>query len=96
MLDWKAEESPSKGISANNADEGTKRVLVVDIIHLLRKDGAFAQVIKDMVDDNDVWKAYSQQKHDLFLPSNASDSTGVAGLLTGQAAVYALPPATSK
>jgi DnaJ family protein C protein 13 len=96
MLDWKAEESPSKGISANNADEGTKRVLVVDIIHLLRKEGAYAQVIKDMVDDNEVWKAYSQQKHDLFLPSNASDSTGVAGLLTGQAAVYALPPATSK
>jgi len=91
ILDWNAQEGKEKGISANNADEGTQRVLVVDIIHLLRKDGAYAEVIREMVDENEIWKAYSQQKHDLFLPSNANDSTGVAGLLTGTAAQYALP-----
>ena len=68
---------------------------MVDIIHLLRREGTYAEVIKDMVDENEIWKAYSQQKHDLFLPSNASDSTGVAGLLTGSAAMYALPPAST-
>uniref|UniRef100_A0A7S2T2D5 J domain-containing protein n=1 Tax=Chloropicon primus TaxID=1764295 RepID=A0A7S2T2D5_9CHLO len=94
ILDWKAEDA-SKGVSANNADEGTLRVLVVDIIHLLRREGSpYTEVVRDMVDENEVWKAYSQQKHDLFLPSNATDSTGVAGLLTGSAAVYALPPAS--
>ena len=96
ILDWNGSDSASsKGISANNADEGTLRVLVVDIIHLLRREGTYAEVIKDMVDENEIWKAYSQQKHDLFLPSNASDSTGVAGLLTGSAAMYALPPAST-
>ena len=97
ILDWKAEDAGSKGITANNADEGTLRVLVVDIIHLLRREGSqYTQVVREMVDENEIWKAYSQQKHDLFLPSNAIDSTGVAGLLTGSAAVYALPPATFK
>jgi len=95
VLDWKSDDPSKKGVTANNADEGTLRVLIVDIIHLLRREGSqYTEVVRDMVDENEIWKAYSQQKHDLFLPSNATDSTGVAGLLTGSAAVYALPPAT--
>ena len=92
ILDWKSQE---KGVSANKADENTLRVLVVDVIHLLRREGgAYTEVIRDMVDENEIWLAFSKQKHDLFLPSSATDSTGVAGLLTGQAAYYALPPAS--
>lgn len=91
MLDWNKEDSSSRGITANNADEGTQRVLIVDVLHLLRNDGALSEDVKEILDNSDIWKAYSQQKHDLFLPSTANESTGVADLLTGDAALFALP-----
>ena len=44
-----------------------------------------------------VWKAYKDQKHDLFLPSNAHASvSGVAGLLTGPKATTLALPSTDR
>lgn len=45
-----------------------------------------------------IWRAYKDQKHDLFLPSSASSATGVAGLIEGpsSAAQFALPAPQSK
>jgi hypothetical protein len=45
-----------------------------------------------------IWRAYKDQKHDLFLPSSTSSATGVAGLIEGpsSAAQFALPAPQSK
>jgi DnaJ family protein C protein 13 len=45
-----------------------------------------------------VWSAYKDQKHDLFLPSNSqSAAAGIAGLIEGSGAVtYALPAPSSR
>lgn len=46
-----------------------------------------------------VWSAYKDQKHDLFLPSNAQTAAaGVAGLIEGSSGVvrYALPQPSSR
>jgi len=101
MLDWKvngaSDASVNRAISANKADEGSLKVLVVDILHLLREgQGEMSQSIADILDNSDIWKAYSQQKHDLFLPASTNSDTGVAGLLTGEAACYALPSTSLK
>merc|ERR1711981_798823 len=52
VLDWKSDDPSKKGVTANNADEGTLRVLIVDIIHLLRREGSqYTEVVRDMVDE---------------------------------------------
>lgn len=46
-----------------------------------------------------VWSAYKDQRHDLFLPSNAQTAAaGIAGLIEGSsgAVKYALPSPTSR
>lgn len=46
-----------------------------------------------------VWTAYKDQKHDLFLPSNAqSAAAGVAGLIEGSSSsvTYALPAPSNR
>lgn len=47
-----------------------------------------------MLDASEVWQAYHNQRHDLFLPAGASTAAGasVAGLLKGPETVhFALP-----
>ena len=70
--------------------------MIVEILHLLRGEGAWCSEVREILDGNVVWRAYSRQRHDLFLPSHASEGAGVAGLLTGEAAVFALPSTESK
>lgn len=46
-----------------------------------------------------MWSAYKDQRHDLFLPSNAQTAAaGIAGLIEGSSGVvkYALPQPSSR
>jgi hypothetical protein len=55
-------------------------------------EGAHNEVVHQLLDASDVWAAYRDRRHHLFLPSGASQGSSVVGLLeAGGAARYALP-----
>ena len=59
----------------------------------------FALLTIELFETCQVWSAYKDQKHDLFLPSNAQTAAaGIAGLIEGSSAAvkYALPSPTSR
>ena len=53
-----------------------ERVLTVSVLHLLAADGPYAAGVADLLDQSEVWAAYRDQRHDLFLP--AGDSSRVS------------------
>jgi DnaJ family protein C protein 13 len=68
------------------------RALAVQLLHALLLEGAHSEVVQQLLDASEVWAAYRDQRHDLFLPSGASQGSSVVGLLeAGGAARYALP-----
>ena len=56
-------------------DNSVERVLTVAVLHLLAADGPYAAAVHDLLNASDVWAAYRDQRHDLFLP--AGDSSKV-------------------
>ena len=46
-----------------------ERVLAVEVLHLMRSPGAYSISVSDMLAGSEVWQAYKDQKHDLFLPA---------------------------
>lgn len=95
LLDWQR-----RGVqSGDNAEEQTQqrdlavlRVLAVDVLNLLAEEGTYGLRVQEALDASDIWQAYRHQKHDLFLPTGATDGTGVVGLLEGsEIARFALP-----
>ena len=57
-------------------DNSVERVLTVAVLHLLAADGPYSAAVHDILDRSDVWAAYRDQRHDLFLP--AGDSSKVS------------------
>ncbi|KAL9680291.1 hypothetical protein QQ045_018169 [Rhodiola kirilowii] len=52
------------------------------VLHAFATEGAHCTKVRDILDASEVWGAYKDQRHDLFLPSNAqSAAAGVAGLI---------------
>ena len=49
-----------------------QRVAAVDVLNLLSSDGPYAQLVQDLLDASDVWAAYKDRKHDLYLPAAAN------------------------
>ena len=47
-------------------------MLAVDVVHLLAAEGTYSASVNEQLDRSDVWRAYSTQKHDLFLPAGSS------------------------
>ncbi|KAG6495013.1 hypothetical protein ZIOFF_042803 [Zingiber officinale] len=102
LLDWRA--GGRHGLSAemkwSETDASVARVLVVEVLHAFATEGAHCSRIREILDGSDVWSAYKNQKHDLFLPSNAQfAAAGVAGLIESSSSrfTYALtaPPSQS-
>lgn len=78
-------------------DLGVQRSLVVDILNLLSADGVHSLRVNEILDASETWKAYKDQKHDLYLPTGATNSTGVVHLLQGsEVARFALPSTEPK
>eukprot|EP00210_Caulerpa_lentillifera_P007523 g7188.t1 len=73
-------------------DLGVQRSLAVDILNLLASPGLHSVRVNEILDASETWKAYKDQKHDLYLPTGATNSSGVVHLLQGsEVARFALP-----
>eukprot|EP00246_Nothoceros_aenigmaticus_P011038 TRINITY_DN2833_c0_g2_i1.p1 TRINITY_DN2833_c0_g2~~TRINITY_DN2833_c0_g2_i1.p1 ORF type:complete len:250 (+),score=51.47 TRINITY_DN2833_c0_g2_i1:3-752(+) len=100
LLDWRA--GGKNGLCAqmkwNESEASVGRVLAVEVLRAFASEGTHSGRVKDLLDSSDVWVAYKDQRHDLFLPSNAqSAAAGVAGLIEGSAGMtYALPAPSSR
>ncbi len=97
VLQWQQQGGESS--EGDGRDAAVERVLAVDVLHLLSNDDVAgvhtAGQVRDGLGKSDVWQAYSQQRHDLFLPSgDVSNGGGVVALLKGGTVErFALPAA---
>lgn len=107
LLDWRSSSSDAAGAAAAGADRSSssstmmqaqeqevavERTLAVDVLRLLAVEGSYSTQVNTLLAQSPVWAAYSDQRHDMFLPSGATAETGVVGLLTaGDTARFALP-----
>ncbi|KAG9456503.1 hypothetical protein H6P81_001011 [Aristolochia fimbriata] len=99
LLDWRA--GGRNGLCAqmkwNESEASVGRVLAIEVLHAFATEGAHCTKVRDILNSSEVWSAYKDQKHDLFLPSNAQyAAAGFAGLIENSSArpAYALaaPP----
>ncbi|XP_052199960.1 dnaJ homolog subfamily C GRV2 [Diospyros lotus] len=95
LLDWRA--GGRNGICSqmkwNESEASIGRVLAIEVLHAFATEGAHCTKVREILNASDVWSAYKDQKHDLFLPSNAQTSAaGVAGLIESSSSrlTYAL------
>ncbi|KAG6735235.1 hypothetical protein POTOM_062225 [Populus tomentosa] len=66
----------------NESEASIGRVLAIEVLHAFATEGAHCNKVREILNASDVWSAYKDQKHDLFLPSSAqSAAAGVAGLI---------------
>lgn len=99
LLDWRAggRNGLCTQMKWNESEASIGRVLAIEVLHAFATEGAHCIKVRDILNASDVWSAYKDQKHDLFLPSNAqSAAAGVAGLIENSSSrlTYALtaPP----
>ncbi|KAL6906330.1 hypothetical protein ACP4OV_003931 [Aristida adscensionis] len=99
ILDWRAggRQGLCNQMKWNESEASIGRVLAVEVLHAFATEGAHCAKVREVLNSSDVWSAYKDQKHDLFLPSNAqSSAAGVAGLIESSSSrlTYALtaPP----
>ncbi|XP_015898180.3 dnaJ homolog subfamily C GRV2 isoform X2 [Ziziphus jujuba] len=99
LLDWRAggRNGLCSQMKWNESEASIGRVLAIEVLHAFATEGAHCTKVRDILDASEVWSAYKDQKHDLFLPSSAqSAAAGVAGLIENSSSrlTYALtaPP----
>ncbi|CAH9071544.1 unnamed protein product [Cuscuta epithymum] len=104
LLDWRAggRNGLCSQMKWNESEASIGRVLAIEVLHAFAAEGAHCMKVRDVLNASDVWSAYKNQKHDLFLPSNAqSAAAGVAGLIENSSssrltyAITAPPPPQS-
>jgi DnaJ family protein C protein 13 len=84
LLDWRAggRNGFCSQMKWNESEASIGRVLAIEVLHAFATEGAHCTKVRDILDSSDVWSAYKDQKHDLFLPSNAQlAAAGIAGLI---------------
>ncbi|KAF6175251.1 hypothetical protein GIB67_030469 [Kingdonia uniflora] len=95
LLDWRAggRNGFCSQMKWNESEASVGRVLAIEVLHAFATEGAHCTKVRDILNTSDVWSAYKDQKHDLFLPSNAqSAAAGVAGLIESSSRLtYSLP-----
>ncbi|KAG8372718.1 hypothetical protein BUALT_Bualt12G0095800 [Buddleja alternifolia] len=100
LLDWRAggRSGLCSQMNWNESEASIGRVLAIEVLHAFATEGAYCSKVRDILNASDVWNAYKDQRHDLFLPSNAQTSAaGVAGLIESSSsrltyAITAPPP----
>ncbi|XP_057968700.1 dnaJ homolog subfamily C GRV2 isoform X2 [Malania oleifera] len=95
LLDWRTggRNGLCSQMKWNESEASIGRVLAIEVLHAFATEGAHCSKVRDILNASDVWSAYKDQKHDLFLPSNAqSAAAGVAGLIESSSSrlTYAL------
>ncbi|XP_074269468.1 dnaJ homolog subfamily C GRV2 [Silene latifolia] len=101
LLDWRAggRIGLCSQMKWNESEASIGRVLAVEVLHAFATEGAHCSRVREILDASEVWSAYKDQRHDLFLPSNAqSAAAGVAGLIESSSSslTYALPAPPSQ
>ncbi|KAJ4953933.1 hypothetical protein NE237_030765 [Protea cynaroides] len=84
ILDWRAggRNEICSQMKWNESEASVGRVLAIEVLHAFATEGAYCTKVHEILDSSNVWGAYKDQRHDLFLPSNAqSAAAGVAGLI---------------
>lgn len=84
LLDWRAggRNGLCSQMKWNESEASIGRVVAIEVLHAFATEGAHCTKVRDILDSSEVWAAYKDQKHDLFLPSNAQIATaGIAGLI---------------
>ncbi|XP_047308725.1 dnaJ homolog subfamily C GRV2-like [Impatiens glandulifera] len=99
LLDWRAggRSGLCSQMKWSESEASIGRVLAIEVLHAFATEGAHCAKVREILNASDVWGAYKDQKHDLFLPSNAQlSAAGVAGLIESSSSrlTYALtaPP----
>ncbi|KAI4344059.1 hypothetical protein L6164_011333 [Bauhinia variegata] len=103
LLDWRGggRNGLCSQMKWNESEAAIGRVLAIEVLHAFATEGAHCTKVREMLNGSDIWTAYKDQKHDLFLPSNAqSAAAGIAGLIENSSSsrlTYALtaPPTQS-
>nr|AFK48692.1 unknown [Medicago truncatula] len=103
LLDWRAggRNGFCSQMKWNESEASIGRVLAIEVLHAFATEGAHCTKVREILNNSEVWSAYKDQKHDLFLPSNAqSAAAGIAGLIENSSSsrlTYALtaPPPQS-
>ncbi|KAL1208879.1 DnaJ -like protein subfamily C GRV2 [Cardamine amara subsp. amara] len=101
LLDWRTggRYGLSSHMKWNESEASIGRVLAVEVLHGFATEGAHCSKVREILDASEVWSAYKDQKHDLFLPSNTQSAAGVAGFIenSSNSLTYALtaPPPSS-
>ncbi|KAM0969506.1 hypothetical protein TB2_017379 [Malus domestica] len=95
LLDWRAggRNGLCSQMKWNESEASIGRVLAIEVLHAFATEGAHCTKVRELLNSSDVWSAYKDQKHDLFLPSNAqSAAAGIAGLIESSSSrlAYAL------
>lgn len=49
-------------------------MVAVEVLHLLAAEGVHAAAVEELLNQSEVWRAYKDQQHDLFLPAGSTDS----------------------
>ncbi|KAH1067703.1 hypothetical protein J1N35_032690 [Gossypium stocksii] len=103
LLDWRAggRSGFCSQMKWNESEASIGRVLAIEVLHAFATEGAHWVKVREILNSSNVWSAYKDQKHDLFLPSNAqSAAAGIAGLIENPSSrlTYALtaPSQTSQ
>ncbi|XP_024523013.1 dnaJ homolog subfamily C GRV2 isoform X1 [Selaginella moellendorffii] len=96
LLDWRAggRNGLCQQMKWNESEASVGRVLAVEILRAFGEEGAHSARVQEILNLSEVWNAYKDQKHDLFLPSNSQmAAAGIAGLIEGSTAgvTYSLP-----
>ena len=60
--------------------ESMQRVLAVDILHLMAAEGSYGAQVAQQLEASEVWHAYRDQKHDLFLPAGSTSQVHLSPL----------------
>ncbi|KAJ4958164.1 hypothetical protein NE237_025275 [Protea cynaroides] len=95
LLDWRAggRNGLCSQMKWNESEASVGRVLAIEVLHAFATEGAYCTKVREILNSSDIWGAYKDQRHDLFLPSNAqSAAAGVAGLIENSSSrfIYAL------
>ena len=69
------------GLPMQERAESMQRVLAVDILHLMAAEGSYGAQVAQQLDASEVWHAYRDQKHDLFLPAGSTSQVQSSSLI---------------
>eukprot|EP00798_Chlamydomonas_sp_ICE-L_P021940 gene21940-28986_t len=70
------------GSSIDSSGSAMLRALVVDVLTAMATDGLYGEQVNEILNFSEVWAAYKNRRHDLFLPSGADREGSVVELLT--------------